>query len=330
MNFRVFKILGLVIISLSLLGCYTQMKFVDRSDEAMQEVYIDEEYYYSQDSLYPEGTIVNNYYFGISPSYYDSWYDPWYDPWYWRPTPRWGVYIGFNSFWGWGYPWGWYGPCCYPYVSPYAYGWHGSYSYWNPYYYPPNYYYSGKKYAKRSFDRRQPGTPRSIAKGNGRGSNPADKGGGGSASGIGRTSGDMTTASGIRTTGTNGSRIVRTNLDGKRQIARSSSEGNIRGQNSSARTSSRRTSVTNRQPGAKERQSTYKPRRSTSGSRKGTGSSSVKRGSSNRRGSTSYRPSSGSSGSRSSSGRSSGSRSSSSGSRSSSSSNSGSRSSSKR
>ena len=310
----VFKIFPIVILPIFLLSCYTQMKLANQQIEEPVPVYVDEEYYYL-DSTQSEIGSVTNIYVYTPPYYYDPWYNPWYDPWYWRPSSHWGWYVGFSFYWGdpYWYPWGWYGRCCYPYVVPYA-GYFPPY-YWNPYYYPPYYHHDSRSYAKRPFDRRSPVSPRSVARGGGRGGNtPVAK------EIDPRTTRTATrgiaTTSGTRGSSGNSSRIVRRDLEGKRLVTRDDASSRQTITKRTSRSSSNRTAVKSRS--SSRRSSEYKPKSTKSRSSASSGYSNRR---SSNRSSGSYKPSSSSGGSRSSSGRSSsgsGSSSSGSGSRSSS------------
>ncbi len=295
----ILKIFPIIIISVFMLGCYTQMKFAKPRMEEPAAIYVDEDYYYLDSTQAELGTITNIYVY-TPPYYYDPWYNPWYDPWYWRPTPRWGWYVGFSFYWGdpYWYPWGWYGRCCYPYVTPYA-GYYSPYPAWGYYYYPPYYHHYSPKYAKRPFDRRSPISPRSVARG-GRGSGGTTTGQEVAPTNT-RNPRGVATVSGTRGSSGESSRIVRRGVGDREQITRSSASSGRSIETRGTRGSSNRSSI-NSNRSSSRRSSSYKP---SSSNRRSSSSSGYNNRRSSSRNSSSYKPGSSSSGSRSSSGRSS-------------------------
>jgi hypothetical protein len=161
------KILKLVIVILilSLTGCYTQFQMVDRGNDSDSAYYYEKDYYASDSSYADDGVVQNYYIYNPGNPYY---YDDWYDFGYWSIPPRWGFYVssyGWDPYW---YPrWSIYS--WYPYLtaSPWYYSPWGYYDYYYPYHNYGNYYYSGKNFKKRDWQRRSENPVRRITRGNG-------------------------------------------------------------------------------------------------------------------------------------------------------------------
>lgn len=148
----------LIILSLLLAGCYTQLSRprVATEDEYINDSEIDEEAYYqdqeAQDSFDQPAaqTYIYNYY-----AYPDPFFDPWYYyPYSWRYY-NWGYLGPYPDFW-WD-PYGrWWAPGWYAGFAYYD-GWWGNhprhrYSNYGYYPNPSNRTYTQRPFARRSFD----------------------------------------------------------------------------------------------------------------------------------------------------------------------------------
>lgn len=241
-----------LLISSVLLSCYTQLRAPHTETMNYPNDYNDEEYYVRDSVEVDKEIIVHHYYHYADPFYYDPWYD---DPWYWRSAFRWGVYVGFSSFWW--YPWDWYRPCCYPIITPYA--WYYPHYYgWYPYY--PPIYYTYKDFHKRPWDRRGFEPTRRIARGGGSSGEKQI------ATGNRRSTSENSTpifVSGSRSGSSSSTRIVQRNSGNQQGVSTSSSEKqNV----SSPRTINRQEPASSRQPGREAVRPSRSSQRSSSGS----------------------------------------------------------------